>query len=112
MVAVIYSDDYLQHQVPYGHPERPARLTAIVQALQTIPWRNQIRWLSPNPHRPVEQYLGWVHTRDYLERLSAICAQGGGYLDGDTPVSPAVILSGELPLILPLAQSPKNRTKR
>jgi len=89
MVAVIYSDDYLQHQVPYGHPERPARLTAIVQALQTIPWRNQIRWLSPNPHRPVEQYLGWVHTRDYLERLSAICAQGGGYLDGDTPVSPA-----------------------
>ncbi len=89
MVAVIYSDDYLQHQVPYGHPERPARLTAIVAALQTVPWHDQIRWLTPNPQRPVDEYLRWVHTDEYLERLAAICARGGGYLDQDTPVSPA-----------------------
>jgi len=89
MVAVIYSDDYLQHQVPYGHPERPARLTAIVQALQAVPWRASIHWLSPNPHRPVEQYLGWVHTRGYLERLSAICAQGGGLPGWGYPRQPS-----------------------
>ncbi|APB34885.1 histone deacetylase superfamily [Gloeomargarita lithophora Alchichica-D10] len=88
MVAVIYSDAYLQHQVPYGHPERPARLTAIVNALQAVPWRQHIRWLSPHAQRPVEEYLRWVHTETYLERLGEICAQGGGHLDGDTPVSP------------------------
>lgn len=88
MVAVIYSNDYLQHQVPYGHPERPARLTAVIAALESVPWRDQIRWLTPNPQRPVDEYLRWVHTPAYLERLSQICAQGGGYLDEDTPVSP------------------------
>jgi acetoin utilization deacetylase AcuC-like enzyme len=88
MVTVIYSNDYLQHQVPYGHPERPARLTAIVQALRTVPWRDRIRWVTPNAHRPVVEYLRWVHTEDYLARLAAICARGGGYLDGDTPVGP------------------------
>ncbi len=88
MVAVIYSEDYLRHRVPYGHPERPARLTAIVQALQAVSWRDQIHWLRPNPDRPVEAYLRWVHTGDYLARLAALCAKGGGYLDGDTPVGP------------------------
>ncbi len=88
MVAVIYSHDYLGHHVPYGHPERPARLTAVIAALESVPWRDQIRWLTPNAQRPVDEYLRWVHTPAYLERLSQICAQGGGYLDEDTPVSP------------------------
>jgi acetoin utilization deacetylase AcuC-like enzyme len=88
MVAVIYSNDYLQHQVPYGHPERPARLTAVIAALQSVPWRDQIHWLTPNPQRPVDEYLRWVHTDEYLERLAVLCAQGGGYLDQDTPVCP------------------------
>ncbi|MEN9216479.1 MAG: histone deacetylase, partial [Gloeomargarita sp. HHBFW_bins_162] len=87
VVAVIYSPDYLQHQVPYGHPERPARLTAIISALQSVPWRHAIRWLTPNAQRPVDEYLTWVHTPDYLEQLAQMCDRGGGYLDGDTPVS-------------------------
>ncbi|MEN9208042.1 MAG: histone deacetylase [Gloeomargarita sp. GMQP_bins_120] len=88
MIAVVYSDDYLQHQVSYGHPERPARLRAIVQALQQVTWRDRIRWLTPNPDRPIDAYLSWVHTPEYLEYLTHLCRQGGGWLDMDTPVGP------------------------
>ena len=49
MLPVIYSPEFLDHQTGSYHPERPERLTAIVQCLKTAEFAQNIQWLSPTP---------------------------------------------------------------
>ncbi|MBW4646133.1 MAG: histone deacetylase [Goleter apudmare HA4340-LM2] len=91
MLPVIYSDEFLDHKTGKYHPERPERLTAIVNALKSSAFANQITWRSPTPvtEKPLLlPLLQSVHTPAYIEKVKEIAATGGGYLDGDTPVSP------------------------
>ncbi|MGD1806271.1 histone deacetylase family protein [Dapis sp. BLCC M126] len=92
MVSVIYSDEFLEHKTGMLHPERPERLTAIVETLKTFPTQNgQLKWLSPTPVEKRDPslmiLLEKVHSRSHIEAVAEIANQGGGYLDGDTPVS-------------------------
>lgn len=90
MLPVIYSDEFLDHQTGRFHPEQPARLTAIVEALKAAPWARQIEWQLPTPvaQRTLIPLLQQVHSQQYIQRVQLIAQNGGGYLDGDTPVSP------------------------
>lgn len=91
MVAVIYSEAFLQHRTGRLHPERPERLTAAVTALQRSAWADRLQWQVPTPVAE-RQSLPWVlqlHARDYVERVQQLAAAGGGMLDPDTAVSPA-----------------------
>lgn len=89
MLPVIYSDQFLLHQTGRFHPEKPERLTAIVEALQATPWAAQIDWRSPTSPGPrLETYLRQVHAPSYIKQLAHLSRQGGGRLDPDTPVSP------------------------
>lgn len=88
MLPVIYSPEFLDHQTGSYHPERPERLTAIVQSLKTAEFAQKIQWLSPTPVNP--QLMSWIemaHSPNYIHKLARIASQGG-YLDGDTPISP------------------------
>ena len=89
MLPVIYSAEFLQHDTGYGHPEKPARLTAIVEALKQAPWQDRIDWQLPTPvaQRDVLTFIRQIHTSEHIARVQRIAAKGGGYLDGDTPVS-------------------------
>jgi acetoin utilization deacetylase AcuC-like enzyme len=91
MVAVIYSDEFLQHDTGVYHPEKPGRLTAIVEQLRAVPWADQLEWRSPTPISPPDRVLKaieQVHPRPYIEAIQQFAAEGGGHLDSDTPVSP------------------------
>lgn len=90
MVAIIYADKFLQHDTGSFHPESPARLTAIVNALKKAPWHEQLTWLSPTPltQRDVLPAIQKLHTPTYIQRVQAIAEAGGGGLDMDTPISP------------------------
>ena len=90
MLSVIYSDEFLEHKTGYSHPEKPERLTAIVNSLQSAPFANQIQWLAPTPiiKRPVQSFIEAVHDKLYIHKVKHIAETGGGYLDADTPVSP------------------------
>lgn len=90
MFPVIYSDEFLKHDTGRYHPERPERLSAIVKALKTASWHEQIAWQSPTPisTKDVMPYLQQVHERDYIDRVRHLAENGGGLLDMDTPVSP------------------------
>ncbi|HEY9693394.1 MAG TPA: histone deacetylase [Oculatellaceae cyanobacterium] len=90
MLPVIYSDEFLNHKTGRFHPERPERLTAIVEALKAAPWADQIEWQIPTPFvkRQVMPLLQQVHTQSYIETVARIAQEGGGSLDADTPVSP------------------------
>jgi acetoin utilization deacetylase AcuC-like enzyme len=89
MLPVIYSDEFLLHDTGYFHPEKPGRLTAIKQALEKAPWADQLEWRKPTPaeQRPMMAELQRVHARRYIEGVRQLANRGGGYLDGDTPVS-------------------------
>lgn len=90
MLPVIYSDEFLKHDNGRFHPERPERLTAIVNALKAAPWADKLEWQLPTPveTRPVIHLLEQTHAQRYIERVQQLARGGGGYLDGDTPISP------------------------
>jgi len=89
MLPVIYSDEFLKHENGRFHPERPERLTAIVNALKAAPWADKIDWQLPTPveTRPVMPLLQKIHTPLYIELVREIASSGGGMLDADTPIS-------------------------
>ncbi|MEM7761306.1 MAG: histone deacetylase [Cyanobacteria bacterium P01_A01_bin.40] len=89
MISVIYSPEFLEHDTGYGHPEKATRLTAILKALQTPEWQNQIKWQLPTPlkSRNALSYIQKTHTSKHIERIKQTAEQGGGYLDVDTPIS-------------------------
>ncbi len=90
MLPVIYSDEFLEHDNGRFHPERPERLTAIVNALKAAPWAEKIEWQLPTPveTRCVLPLLKKIHTQPYIELVQEIAVTGGGMLDADTPISP------------------------
>jgi acetoin utilization deacetylase AcuC-like enzyme len=91
MLQVIYSDEFLDHKTGIYHPEKPARLTAIVDALKTASFAEKITWKLPTPVIFKPSLMSWiekVHPTTYINKVKDIAASGGGYLDGDTPISP------------------------
>jgi acetoin utilization deacetylase AcuC-like enzyme len=73
---------FLEHRLD-GHPERPERLTAILQALDGVPG---LRRVAPRPASVEELEL--VHSRRHVERIRVMSERGGGAVDGDTYVTP------------------------
>lgn len=90
MLSIIYSDRFLDHDTGHFHPERPQRLTAIVEALQAVVWSDRLQWQDPTPleQRTVLPWVQQGHASEHIERVRQIAQQGGGNLDPDTPVSP------------------------
>lgn len=89
--AVIYSPIFLTHDTGQIHPENAGRLTAIVNALKAAPWADHLDWREPTPadQRPVNSAIAAVHDPAYVAKIQRFAADGGGYWDGDTAVSPA-----------------------
>lgn len=90
MLPVIYSDEFLDHETGYLHPEKPERLTAIVTALKEAVFADKIEWRSPTPPdvRDITPFLEKAHTQRYIYKIQEIALSGGGHWDGDTPISP------------------------
>jgi len=89
MISVIYAPEFLEHNTGYGHPEKAKRLSAIAKALKSVSWHEQIKWRSPTPIKssPALSYVRQIHTPEHIARIEQLAADGGGHLDGDTPIS-------------------------
>ena len=87
---IIYADAFLQHETGVYHPECPARLTAIVDALKASAWADRLDWQTPTPsqERDVLPFVKQIHDRRYIEAVERLANQGGGRIDSDTIVSP------------------------
>lgn len=86
-VTLVMHPDYAKHLTGAGHPERPARLRAILDAFSGETWEPHLRRREPDPIEP--QLLATVHAARYVEQVRALAGAGGGLLDPDTIVSPA-----------------------
>jgi len=73
------------HQPGAGHPERPERLEAVLEALRA-PGLDGVRWVEARAAARSE--LERVHPAAYLDSLAALAGRGGGPLDPDTLMGP------------------------
>ncbi|MBI5778356.1 MAG: histone deacetylase [Planctomycetes bacterium] len=81
---LVYSDIYLEHDTG-PHPETSQRLAATMAYLKRKDWLNKTTLLEPRQASIDE--IAYVHSREHIESVRKVAEQGGGYLDGDTPVS-------------------------
>jgi acetoin utilization deacetylase AcuC-like enzyme len=77
------------HDAGDWHPERPSRLTAVLEGAKGAGITEDLQWVSGRPADRSE--LERVHPAAHLDFLERFCASGGGELDatGDTCVVPA-----------------------
>ncbi len=64
------------------HPERPARMSAVMAGLDDLHLGSDLRVVAPDAPELAE--LTQVHDAAYLEGLSTFCQAGGGDIDPDT----------------------------
>ena len=76
--ALGYDDIFLQHRTGQ-HPERPARLTAIVERLKRdglwdsmLPVENRVE---------PDEWISLIHTKEYIERLETACRDELPFID-------------------------------
>ncbi len=91
---------FLEHLPHGGHPERPARLEAVLAGIRAAGVSDAIVSVAPRPATRVE--LERIHKPAYLDAVERFCESGGGWLDPDTAVSPgswraAVLAAGAGP---------------
>jgi acetoin utilization deacetylase AcuC-like enzyme len=80
----LYDAIYLKHDTGVGHPERPERLTAIVDRLEQKGVLQNLVRLKPAPASL--EWITTVHTAEYVERVRKSCQAGARYVD--TPDAP------------------------
>jgi acetoin utilization deacetylase AcuC-like enzyme len=84
LVAVLFATHarYLDHEAGHGHPERPARLEAVMLGASQSDVADALVALEPRAATRVE--LERVHPAAYLDAMERFCLAGGGHIDADT----------------------------
>ena len=82
--AIITSNTSVNHLTGNGHPEKPDRVTAVIDKLRqnkNLIWKKSIKF--------DEKYLNITHSKDYiLDVKKSFPNKGLKFLDGDTIISP------------------------
>jgi acetoin utilization deacetylase AcuC-like enzyme len=78
---------FAAHDAGRGHPERPARLDAVLAGVRRAGLDEEVLLASPEPAGADD--LERVHSPAYLAALEELCATGGGAIDMDTGAGPA-----------------------
>ncbi len=84
--AIVYDEIYLKHETGSFHPESPKRLIDALDALGSQNFFEKGCTLQ-KPEKASLKDILLVHEEDYVEFVK-FTTERGGYLDGDTPVSP------------------------
>lgn len=85
-VLVSTSAQYLEHDTGPGHPERPARLEAVLRGVDAAGVGDDVVHVEPRPATRAE--LEAIHPPAYLDALAQFCGRGGGHIDPDTTAVP------------------------
>jgi acetoin utilization deacetylase AcuC-like enzyme/formylglycine-generating enzyme required for sulfatase activity len=77
--GLVYHKDYLQHKTGPGHPERPERLTAIMNRLRDSGLISEL--VPVEPEKATVDWITQVHLPEYVERVKQSCQSGIGWVD-------------------------------
>src|SRR5256885_3522090 len=84
-VPILFHPACQRHNPGPGHPERPERIVAVLDALRATDMTPCVEWCEARPASRAA--LERVHAARYLDELERVAAQGGGMLDADTVMS-------------------------
>ncbi len=84
--GIVLDRTFLRHSTPAGHPERPQRIEAILEAVQRWSPSGQLVRVAPLPAQ--EEWLIAVHTHEHWQRIHATSGQTVSQLDPDTYTGP------------------------
>ena len=85
-IAVFAAAELDQHRAPLGHPEHPGRLDASLAGIAEAGLLDAVSFRVPRLATADE--ISVAHTVNHIAMLRALCARGGGDIDGDTYVAP------------------------
>jgi acetoin utilization deacetylase AcuC-like enzyme len=77
---------FADHDTGLGHPERPARLRAVLSGIERAGVGEAV--VSVAPRAATRAELELLHPATYVDALERFCATGGGRLDPDTEAVP------------------------
>ncbi len=86
-VLLVTSERYVEHETGRWHPERPARMGAVLRGIDAAGVGDALVRIAPRAATRDEVVR--VHDRAVMHGLEQLCANGGGEIDGDTVVVPA-----------------------
>ena len=84
-VGLVYDPIYLKHDTG-EHVENAGRLKTIISRLEETGLRQQLTLIKPRM-ASVEE-LSLVHQKQHISRIQDLAKKGGGWIDGDTVMSP------------------------
>ena len=85
--TVFYTPLFLEHKTTPMHPESPRRLRVCVEELRRSGVCPSDSCAVEAPRRAGEEEVALAHSREYINHVRRVSESGGGFLDGDTPVS-------------------------
>ena len=83
--GIVIDSRYQNHYTGRNHPERPARIGALLNLVETYQ-RLGIKRFAPRPATPEE--IALIHDPGYIDRVAATARQDRFAFDADTTVSP------------------------
>ena len=86
MLGYVLDEIFVQHRAPSGHPERPARVEAVRDALLAAHIRERGTQIQIRTASDAE--LAAIHSGEYLTELERVVPGKSGWLDPDTYFSP------------------------
>jgi acetoin utilization deacetylase AcuC-like enzyme len=84
--GLVYGEVYLQHETGHRHPEKPQRLTAIMETLQAAGLLDKLVRIEPAPAE--RSFLELCHTSRYIDEFKSAVEHSDPFLN-----SPECILS-------------------
>ena len=88
MIALLANPEQIGHRAD-GHPERPERVAAILEAIAA----SDLGLTPESSPRVPEALIHLVHDPRYVAMLDRAADSGGGYLDADTYITPTSMLA-------------------
>jgi acetoin utilization deacetylase AcuC-like enzyme len=76
---------YLDHVAGARHPERPARLEAVLEGVRRADVADAL--ITTEPRSATRAELELIHPALYLDAVERFCSAGGGRIDADTGAS-------------------------
>jgi acetoin utilization deacetylase AcuC-like enzyme len=77
---------YFDHETGHGHPERPARLEAVLAGVRSADVDGALT--DVEARAATREELERVHPARYLDAMQRFCEGGGGAIDADTHAGP------------------------
>ncbi len=77
--GLVYDDAYLDHKAAFWFPEKPARLTRILDRLRADGLLERLVEISPIAAAP--ELIETVHERKYIDHIREACESGKTHLD-------------------------------